>query len=104
MIWLMDEEYDEVSACLGLSKGGIHVLATTMAILHEAEYGIASDDLTDFLARNPMLAVYLLDDRVEPDDPSYLHRMLILPRRRAAVKVVIGRATVVLGSGCARGS
>jgi hypothetical protein len=51
-----------------------------------------------------MLAVYLLDDRVEPDDPSYLHRMLILPRRRAAVKVVIGRATVVLGSGCARGS
>ena len=73
MVRLVDEEYDEIPTCLCSAKGCIHVLAAAMPVLHEPKHGIALNDLADSLAGNPVLVVYLFDDRVQPDDPSDLH-------------------------------
>lgn len=99
MVRLVDEEHDEIPARQSLAKGGVHMLATTVPALDETKLNIALNGLADFLTGNPMLAVYLLDYRIEPDDSSYLHRPLILPRPQAAVKATIRRKWAVLRVG-----
>jgi len=69
----MNEEYDEIPACLGSAKGGVHVLATAMPVLDKTEHGLALDNLANFLAGDSVLTLNLLDDRIEPDGSSYLH-------------------------------
>jgi len=63
MVWLMDEEHDQIPACLSLAEGGVHILASAMSLLHETElHDRAVKDLADFLARDSVLRVDLLNN------------------------------------------
>jgi len=63
MIWFADEEYDQIPACFRSPKGGIHVLATTMPILHKTKHGRwILDNTEDLFAQDSVLRVDLFDD------------------------------------------
>lgn len=84
----MNEEYHKVPPSLGLAAGGIKVLVTSHAPLHESQARRAGEQLRHLVPSDSVFDPGLLFELLQPDDRCYperagAHNLAVNPARAA---------------------
>jgi hypothetical protein len=78
MVCLGDKENVQITASHSPPLSKVDVFSSAVSFFDEAELGLPTKNLPDFLLLDMMFPVQLVNDLSEPDQPGNLHLSLYL--------------------------
>lgn len=70
VVLFQNEEGDEVTSCICLSKGCVDIFASTMTFFDETDMGLVREKLNDLLHAHAVFAFKFFNNGIKPNETS----------------------------------